>query len=64
MSMGHAVVDHSDSRTDVFSEIRKCNDPWDVLFARAEGLHAHGHSREACILGMCSNVYYKDIIVK
>lgn len=21
------------------------------MFARAEGLHAHGHNREACILG-------------
>lgn len=27
-------------------------DPWDVLFARAEGLHAHGHTKEACILGV------------
>ncbi|XP_014261902.1 zinc finger SWIM domain-containing protein 8-like [Cimex lectularius] len=27
-------------------------DPWEVLFARAEGLHAHGHNREACILGV------------
>ncbi|XP_014289772.1 zinc finger SWIM domain-containing protein 8 homolog [Halyomorpha halys] len=27
-------------------------DPWDVLFARAEGLHAHGHNKEACILGV------------
>ncbi|ENN82733.1 hypothetical protein YQE_00899, partial [Dendroctonus ponderosae] len=45
-------LDNSDSRFDVFSEIRKCNDPWDVLFARAEGLRAHGHNREACILGV------------
>lgn len=36
----------------VFSSIKKCDDPWDVLFSRAEGLHAHGHSREACILGV------------
>ncbi|XP_066258145.1 zinc finger SWIM domain-containing protein 8 homolog isoform X3 [Euwallacea similis] len=49
----HAAIDTSYNKTDdVFSEIRKCNDPWDVLFARAEGLHAHGHSREACILGV------------
>lgn len=27
-------------------------DPWDVLFARAEGLHAHGHNKEACTLGV------------
>ncbi|CAH4038302.1 zinc finger SWIM domain-containing protein 8 homolog isoform X1 [Pieris brassicae] len=24
---------------------------WEVQFARAEGLHAHGHAREACALG-------------
>lgn len=27
-------------------------DIWDVLFARAEGLHAHGHNKEACTLGV------------
>lgn len=27
-------------------------DPWNVLFARAEGLHAHGHGREACTLAV------------
>lgn len=26
-------------------------DPYEIMFARAEGLHAHGHNREACILG-------------
>ncbi|KAH0814158.1 hypothetical protein GEV33_008633 [Tenebrio molitor] len=36
----------------LFANVRKCDDPWDVLFARAEGLHAHGHSKEACILGV------------
>lgn len=36
----------------VFTNVKKCDDPWDVLFARAEGLHAHGHSKEACILGV------------
>ncbi|GBP88135.1 Zinc finger SWIM domain-containing protein 8 [Eumeta japonica] len=25
---------------------------WEVSFARAEGLHAHGHAREACALGV------------
>lgn len=45
-------IDDSEDKTTVFSSIRKCDDPWDVLFARAEGLHAHGHSREACILGV------------
>lgn len=27
-------------------------DPWNVLFARSEGLHAHGHSLEACALAV------------
>ncbi|XP_076268553.1 zinc finger SWIM domain-containing dorado isoform X5 [Rhynchophorus ferrugineus] len=57
-SNGHCLggsgmpLDQNDGKNDVFSEIRRCNDPWDVLFARAEGLHAHGHSKEACILGV------------
>ncbi|CAG9823361.1 unnamed protein product, partial [Phaedon cochleariae] len=33
-------------------QLRKGDDPWDVLFSRAEGLHAHGHNREACFLGV------------
>lgn len=36
----------------LFTNVRKCDDPWDVLFARAEGLHAHGHNKEACFLGV------------
>lgn len=28
------------------------DDPWDILFARAEGLHAHGHGLEACTLAV------------
>lgn len=37
----------------VFSNLKRIeDDPWDVLFARAEGLHAHGHSKEACKLGV------------
>jgi len=35
----------------VFSNLKRIEDPWDVLFARAEGLHAHGHSKAACKLG-------------
>lgn len=45
-------LEHSDSKSDVFSELRRFECKFDVLFARAEGLHAHGHSREACILGV------------
>ncbi|XP_012251100.2 zinc finger SWIM domain-containing protein 8 homolog isoform X2 [Athalia rosae] len=36
----------------VLGNLKKTEDPWDVLFARAEGLHAHGHAREACTLGV------------
>ncbi|KAK9875007.1 hypothetical protein WA026_005817 [Henosepilachna vigintioctopunctata] len=41
-----------DNKDAMFSSIKKCEDPWDVLFSRAEGLHAHGHSRDACTLGV------------
>lgn len=41
-----------DGKTSVFANIKPADDPWDVLFARAEGLHAHGHSKEACMLGV------------
>lgn len=35
-----------------FVNIQGPTDPWEILFARAEGLHAHGHSKEACTLGV------------
>jgi hypothetical protein len=40
------------SPSTVFANLRKMEDVWDVLFARAEGLHAHGHGKEACTLGV------------
>ena len=36
----------------VFGELKPLDDPLEILFARAEGLHAHGHSAEACELGV------------
>ena len=36
----------------ITGNLKKTEDPWDILFARAEGLYAHGHTREACILGV------------
>ncbi|XP_015439816.1 PREDICTED: zinc finger SWIM domain-containing protein 8 [Dufourea novaeangliae] len=36
----------------VLGNLMKMEDPWDILFARAEGLYAHGHTRQACILGV------------
>ncbi|XP_014298528.2 zinc finger SWIM domain-containing protein 8 homolog [Microplitis demolitor] len=40
------------SASAVLGNLRKTEDPWDILFARAEGLYAHGHTREACILSV------------
>jgi len=36
----------------VLNNLKKTEDPWDILFSRAEGLYAHGHTREACIIGV------------
>ncbi|XP_050072092.1 zinc finger SWIM domain-containing protein 8 homolog [Anopheles maculipalpis] len=44
---------HAESKQQqMFSNIKPTEDAWDILFARAEGLHAHGHGREACTLGV------------
>ncbi|PSN52082.1 hypothetical protein C0J52_03900, partial [Blattella germanica] len=40
------------SMNTVFANLKKTDDLWDILFARAEGLHAHGHGKEACTLGV------------
>ena len=36
----------------VLSSIRPVTDHWEVLFARAEGLHAHGFTGDACRIGV------------
>jgi hypothetical protein len=33
----------------LFANCKRIDDPWEVLFARAEALHAHGHSKEVKI---------------
>lgn len=40
------------NKAQIFSNIKPTEDAWDILFARAEGLHAHGHGREACTLAV------------
>lgn len=40
------------NKAQIFSNLKPTEDAWDILFARAEGLHAHGHGREACILAV------------
>lgn len=42
----------ANNATKILGNLKKTEDPWDILFARAEGLYAHGHTREACILGV------------
>ena len=43
---------HATHKSGVFGELKPLDDPLEILFARAEGLHAHGHSAEACQLGV------------
>ena len=53
---GKKNAEDSDKKDQVginaFTNLKRIEDPWEVLFARAEGLHAHGHSKEACRLGV------------
>lgn len=46
------AVHDPNSKIQMFSNLKPTEDAWDILFARAEGLHAHGHGREACILAV------------
>jgi hypothetical protein len=49
---GNGNKKDSSMGVNVFSSVKSIEDPWDILFARAEGLHAHGHSKAACKLGV------------
>jgi hypothetical protein len=41
------------SSLDLFRNLRRTvDDPWETLFMRAEGLHAHGYHAEACSLAV------------
>lgn len=57
-SNNNAVVGSSTDKnqqqnsSDVFSNIKKLEDPIEILFARAEGLHAHGHITDASRLAV------------
>lgn len=46
------TITNIETRMQMFSNLKPTEDAWDILFARAEGLHAHGHGREACILAV------------
>ncbi|XP_076629191.1 zinc finger SWIM domain-containing dorado, partial [Colletes latitarsis] len=48
----HTQAASTPNASTILGNLTKTEDPWDILFARAEGLYAHGHTREACILGV------------
>ncbi|XP_071440539.1 zinc finger SWIM domain-containing protein 8 homolog [Hetaerina americana] len=47
-----SVLSNLASPGTIFANLRRVEDSWEILFARAEGLHAHGHGWEACTLGV------------
>ncbi|XP_039277484.1 zinc finger SWIM domain-containing protein 8 isoform X2 [Nilaparvata lugens] len=56
---GRGQSSDSNAKQDTWNEtelalenMKGSTDPYEILFARAEGLHAHGHSKEACTLGV------------
>ena len=40
--------DASKEEIDIFKNLRTLEDPWEILFMRAEGIHAHGYQSHAC----------------
>lgn len=48
----HSQAASTPNASTILGNLTKTEDPWDILFARAEGLYAHGHTKEACILGV------------
>ena len=40
--------DGSKEEVDIFKNLRKIEDSWEILFMRAEGIHAHGYHSHAC----------------
>ena len=48
-SLGIYVLGPNGQKLDVFRNLRQnIEDPWEVLFMRAEGIHAHGYQAHAC----------------
>ena len=47
--LGIYVIAANGQKLDVFRNLRQTiSDPWEVLFMRAEGIHAHGYHAHAC----------------
>ena len=40
--------DGTKEEVDIFKNLRRIEDPWEILFMRAEGIHAHGYQSHAC----------------
>ena len=40
--------DGSKEEIDIFKNLRQLEDAWEILFMRAEGIHAHGYQSHAC----------------
>ena len=48
-SLGIYVLGANGQKLDVFRNLRQnIEDPWEVFFMRAEGIHAHGYQAHAC----------------
>jgi hypothetical protein len=46
--LSSANEDGTKEEVDIFRNLRQIDDPWEILFMRAEGIHAHGYQSHAC----------------
>jgi len=46
--LSSANEDGTKEEVDIFRNLRRIDDPWEILFMRAEGIHAHGYQSHAC----------------
>ena len=46
--ISNTANDGSKEEIDIFKNVRQLEDPWEILFMRAEGIHAHGYQTHAC----------------
>ena len=44
----NGTSDGSKEEIDIFKNLRQLEDAWEILFMRAEGIHAHGYQSHAC----------------
>ena len=46
--LANTSTDGAKEEVDIFKNLRQLEDPWEILFMRAEGIHAHGYQSHAC----------------